>query len=68
MMEDIIYTVDVNRDGSLKCGVMVPVGEDGDLPPSISESIRRVLGLGPDEDPVFETDEKGRIIIKKKVK
>ena len=64
--EEIIYTLDVEPDGRLKCGAMFPIGPDGDLSFVMSEHIRHMLHLNLDEQPIFESSEDGKIIMKKK--
>jgi hypothetical protein len=45
--------------------VIFAIGEEGELPSSICEAIRKELGLDDDEEPIFESNGKGGIIIKK---
>ncbi len=68
MDEDITYFVDAKLDGTFDCSVICLINEDGDLSSSISKAIRRVLGLGPGEEPIYEVDKEDRIIIKKNKK
>lgn len=65
MTEKIVYNLNVNPEGKLECAATWPYDDD-DIPLVISQFIRKTLGLGPDEQPVFIPDGKGNVIIKKR--